>query len=298
MQGQVWVSGTRSCQLRRMSSAARSLAGPAGLDLPDYEDWAREMNGLDDERRAQARARLSLPDWYALPADPPPTGAETPRRGAALLALQKCGLPPSRPPPGLPGQEHGAQGICKYRVQVLEQLLHPRAAAVAPSASPVADSAALALYRSCGSSCPAPDAVAPLGEEQLPSASVAPRAAALCGSPTPPPLWATRRFHVDVPAGVAVGVKVRKTVVGVEVRELGSSGFVVEWNHWSGLTFPEDMIIVGDIIFRANAAQNPDAILDELALRRHKPRLLIVARPTTSSSRAADHRLRLQTQSA
>ena len=295
MQGQVWVSGTRSCQLRRMSSAARSLAGPSRLDLPDYEDWAREMNGLEDECRAQARARLSLPDAYALPADPLPTGAETSRRGAALLALQKCGSPPSRPPPGLPGQEHGAQGTCMHRAQVLRQLLHPP---VAPSASPVTDSAALALYRSCGSSCPAPDAVAPLGEDSSPSAPVAPRAAALCGSPTPPPLWATRRFHVDVPAGVAVGVKVRNTVVGVEVRELGSSGFVVEWNHWSGLTFPEDMIIVGDIIFRANADQNPDDILDELALRRHKPRLLIVARPTTSSSRAADHRLRLQTQSA
>ena len=58
-----------------------------------------------------------LPDWYSHSADPPPLlGAG---RGAALVTPHFAGAsglltglphcaPPLRPPPGLPGQEHGA----------------------------------------------------------------------------------------------------------------------------------------------------------------------------------------------
>ena len=118
-----------------------------------------------------------------------------------------------------------------------------------------------------------------------PPASVASRAVVLgprvalpSGLRTDAPL---RFFHVEVPRGCAFGVRVQQStkgpVLGATILELGSSGFVLEWNHRSALTFPDDVIKVGDVIVRANAARIPDDIEEVLRLQ-DEPRLLVVAR--------------------
>ena len=93
-----------------------------------------------------------------------------------------------------------------------------------------------------------------------------------------------RHFHVDVPAGRALGVSVVKStpgaIAGAEVlalATLGSGAFVVEWNMRCEDTFPDDAIKIGDIIVRANSASSPDDIWEVLKAQ-GEPRLLILAR--------------------
>ena len=52
---------------------------------------------------------------------------------------------------------------------------------------------------------------------------------------------------------------------------------MLEWNHRSAQTFPDDMIRVGDVIVRANVAHSPDDIEEVLRLQ-SMTRLLVVAR--------------------
>ena len=102
-----------------------------------------------------------------------------------------------------------------------------------------------------------------------------------------------RFFPVEVPAGRALGVGVRKTtpgaLAGAVVRELapqGSGAFVREWNLRCAQTFPDDAIQIGDVIVRANWAVSYDSILEVLRAQ-GEPRLLVLARWVGSSSAKA-----------
>ena len=102
-----------------------------------------------------------------------------------------------------------------------------------------------------------------------------------------------RFFPLEVPAGLALGVRVRKTspgaIGGAEVRALaplGSGAFVREWNLRCAQTFPDDAIKIGDVIVRANSALSPDGILEVLSAQ-GEPRLLILARWAGSSAAGA-----------
>ena len=102
-----------------------------------------------------------------------------------------------------------------------------------------------------------------------------------------------RHWHVDVPAGRALGVSVVKStagaIAGAEVRALaplGSGAFVVEWNMRCDHTFPDDAINIGDVIVCANWVINPDGIWEVLKAQGHE-RLLILARRAEASAIAS-----------
>ena len=102
-----------------------------------------------------------------------------------------------------------------------------------------------------------------------------------------------RCFPVQVLAGRAVGVVLRKTtfgaIAGAEMRELtplGSGAFVREWILRCAQTFPDDAIKIGDDIVRANWALSPDGMLEVLSAQ-GEPRLLILARWTGASATGA-----------
>ena len=60
-------------------------------------------------------------------------------------------------------------------------------------------------------------------------------------------------------------------------RGLRAIGALLEWNQRSQLTFPDDMLMVGDVIVRVNEAFSPKEITEELQ-RWDKERLLVIAR--------------------
>ena len=102
-----------------------------------------------------------------------------------------------------------------------------------------------------------------------------------------------RHWHVDVPAGRALGVLVVKStpgaIAGAEVRALaplGSGAFVVEWNMRCNNNFPDDAINIGDVIVCANWATNPDGIWEVLKAP-DEHRLLILARRAEASAIAS-----------
>ena len=91
-----------------------------------------------------------------------------------------------------------------------------------------------------------------------------------------------RIFHVDVPPGRSLGVRINTRVnapVGQVVLQLppSGSGFVLEWNRLCQATFLDDVLNLGDIIVRANLSQNPQKIHDVLK-QTNEACLLVVAR--------------------
>ena len=102
-----------------------------------------------------------------------------------------------------------------------------------------------------------------------------------------------RHWHVDVPAGCALGVSVKKSdpgpIAGAEVTalaSLGSGAFVLEWNMRCDHTFPDDAINIGDVIVCANWAISPDHIWEVLKAQ-DEQRLLILARRAEASAIAS-----------
>ena len=66
-------------------------------------------------------------------------------------------------------------------------------------------------------------------------------------------------YHVDVPPGKGLGVDIqwrRRDPVGYEITAIVTAGdpFILQWKKRSAETFPENVIRVGDIIVRVNAA--------------------------------------------
>mgnify|MGYP003328217315 CR=1 FL=1 len=66
-------------------------------------------------------------------------------------------------------------------------------------------------------------------------------------------------FHVDVPPGKGLGVDIqwrRRDPVGYEITAIVPAGdpFILQWNKRSAVTVPDNVIRVGDIIVRVNAA--------------------------------------------
>jgi hypothetical protein len=102
-----------------------------------------------------------------------------------------------------------------------------------------------------------------------------------------------RHWHLDVPAGRALGVSVVKSttgpLAGAEVRALaplGSGAFIVEWNMRCDHTSPDDAVNIGDVIVCANWAINPDGIWEVLKAQ-DEQRLLILARRAEASAIAS-----------
>ena len=91
-----------------------------------------------------------------------------------------------------------------------------------------------------------------------------------------------REFHCDVPPGRELGVQLqrrRSEPVGYQITEIETEGnpFILEWNKRSARTFPADVIRVGDIIVRVNAARTHKEIVNELK-QPELPWLLVIAR--------------------
>ena len=67
-------------------------------------------------------------------------------------------------------------------------------------------------------------------------------------------------YHVDVPPGKGLGVDIqwrRRDPVGYEITAIVTAGdpFILQWNKRSAVTFPDNVIRVGDIIVRVNEAR-------------------------------------------
>ena len=76
-------------------------------------------------------------------------------------------------------------------------------------------------------------------------------------------------FHVDVPPGKGLGVQIqrrRREPAGYEITAIETEGdpFILQWNKRSAETFPNDVIRVGDIIVRVNAARTHKDIVNVL----------------------------------
>ena len=89
-------------------------------------------------------------------------------------------------------------------------------------------------------------------------------------------------FHVDVPPGKGLGVDIqwrRRDPVGYEITAIVTAGdpFILQWNKRSAVTFPHNVIRVGDIIVRVNAARTHKDIVN--VLKQPELRwLLVIAR--------------------
>ena len=76
-------------------------------------------------------------------------------------------------------------------------------------------------------------------------------------------------FHVDVPPGKGLGVQIqrrRREPAGYEITVIETEGdpIILQWNKRSAETVPEDVIRVGDIIVRVNAARTRKEIVKVL----------------------------------
>ena len=89
-------------------------------------------------------------------------------------------------------------------------------------------------------------------------------------------------FHVDVPPGKGLGVQIerrRREPAGYEITGIETEGdpFILQWNKRSAVTFPHNVIRVGDIIVRVNEARTRK----EVAKMLNQPELewiLVIAR--------------------
>ena len=89
-------------------------------------------------------------------------------------------------------------------------------------------------------------------------------------------------FPVDVPPGKGLGVDIqwrRRDPVGYEITAIVTAGdpFILQWNKRSAETFPENVIRVGDIIVRVNAATIHKEVVKVLK-QKELPWILVIAR--------------------
>lgn len=76
-------------------------------------------------------------------------------------------------------------------------------------------------------------------------------------------------FHVDVPPGKGLGVQIqrrRREPAGYQITAIETEGdpVILQWNKRSAETSPENVINVGDIIVRVNAARSHSDIVNVL----------------------------------
>ena len=88
--------------------------------------------------------------------------------------------------------------------------------------------------------------------------------------------------HVDVPLGKGLGADIqwrRRDPVGYEITAIVTAGdpFILQWNKRSAVTFPHNVIRVGDIIVRVNAARTHKEIVNVLK-QPEEQWLLVIAR--------------------
>ena len=88
--------------------------------------------------------------------------------------------------------------------------------------------------------------------------------------------------HVDVPPGKGLGVQIerrRREPAGYEITGIETEGdpFILQWNKRSAETFPDNVIRVGDIIVRVNAARTQKEIVNVLK-QPEEQWLLLIAR--------------------